>query len=70
MSNSHIYYLIEDWTDVPPSPPGGNPCGPDTSSITLTKAFGDDVFDAIQQAREKGRKIVVWQLGKCVIDWS
>ena len=55
------YYLIQDYTNVK-----------DFSSDEPTYKIADrnKVWKEINKAKEEGLEIVVFELGKCVLDWS
>lgn len=54
------YYLVWDWT------------GKDTNEEPdATIVYGSEaVFKIVSKAKEENRKIAVYAIGKCLLDWS
>lgn len=53
-------YLIKDYTDTPED---GKPI--------LNFVFGEkELFKIIDKAKTEDRKITVFEIGECLIDWS
>ena len=55
-----LYYLIQDYTNVKDFDDG-----PTYKIVDRNK-----VWKEIDKAKEEGLEIVVFELGKCVLDWS
>jgi hypothetical protein len=60
-------FLVRDWTDVLPGRPGGPPAGKPKHEIVHGV---EQVVAAIDRAKQDGRKISVYEVGKCLLDWS
>lgn len=54
------YYLIWDWTGKDASEE------PDATIVYGSKA----VFEIVNKAKEENRKIAVYVIGDCLLDWS
>jgi len=52
-------YLIKYWADKNEN---GEP--------SLELVHGDGVFDVIDDARENNKKVSIYRLADCVLDWS
>lgn len=53
------YYLIRDFTGKEANEE------PDDSIV-----YEEEVFKVIEKAKEENRKIAVYVIGNCVLDWS
>ena len=51
--------VVRDYTNTPAN---------GTPDISVLKA--GDLFDYLKQAGENKRKIAVYEIGKCILDWS
>jgi len=59
-------YLARDWTDCEAQQNSSHVVsGPKDRFVRE-----DNIFEAINVAKEEGRKIAIFKLGDCVIDWS
>lgn len=61
------YYLVRDWTNVDTNGRG--------QIIGTTKATDkyideEELWNILNAARSDNRKIAVFEVGKCLIDWS
>ncbi len=52
-------FVVKDWTGLKPE---------DEPAIMVLKS--SDIFDFIATATEQKRKVAIYAIGPCVIDWS
>lgn len=52
-------FVVKDWTGLKPE---------DEPAILVLKS--SDIFDFIATATEQKRKVAIYAIGPCVIDWS
>lgn len=53
-------YLVKDYTNKDPK----------TDKPSIYIVYGNDIFKVLDDAREKGTLVAVYEIGKCVLDWS
>lgn len=52
-------YLVRDYTEKS-----------ETEESLMYIVYGTNIFEVLNKAKLEGRKIAVFVLGSCIIDWS
>lgn len=60
------YYIVRDWTWVEIGPNGQTQNG----TPALDFVSENEIWKIINDAKENNKKIVVCEVGDCLIDWS
>jgi hypothetical protein len=60
-SKNERYYLVRDFTEVN---------DPRVEEPVDSVVYGDDIIRIIDEAKEEGRKISIYTIGECLLDWS
>lgn len=61
MAENGRHYLVRDYTEV---------TDPKRENPQDTVVYGDEIIRVIDEAKEGGRKISIYTIGECLLDWS
>ncbi len=61
-------YLIRDWTDVPKRKSGEQVS--DETEVYDKFVYPGDIWVEIDKAKKAGKQICVFEIEKCILDWS